>query len=409
MRALEIGLAVGEDVIAARWGRSEWAITLSRGPTTDAMCDARSELNRLIGTKHRVRTSVAILPPLVQMRRIDLPRMSEEDCRLAVTTNAQRHFFGLGKASICGTSAIRPRKRGANVSLLAFATSAELIESLAIALAGDGWRIERIVPAQAAWVSDVLRRNPRLRRGVVSIGARLNGEINIVEVEAGSIKRVRRLRSSDDFQPTEPKRPWCVVGTGEADQSVAMVAAAAARLARRFEIVSDASRRARAAYDGRVTRVFFLVACVNLVAAAIAYHRRLDQQVALVAQRRAAIQASATRALASRDSVRHLVERSVAIHDVEQSAPRWSAVLSRIVIALPADAELSSIRAESDSVMLDGQAKDASRVVSVLGRAGGVRSTRVTSPIVHEALANESAAERWHLAVRVDHQAATRP
>jgi hypothetical protein len=188
-----------------------------------------------------------------------------------------------------------------------------------------------------------------------------------------------------------------------------MVSAAAASLPRRFEIVPDSSRRARAVHDRRVTRVFVVAACVNLVAAAIAYHWRLDQQVALVAERRTAIQASATRALASRDSARRLVERSIAIDDLEQSAPRWSAVLSRIVIALPADAELSSIRAESDSVMLDGQAKDASRVVSVLGRARGVRSTRVASPIVHEGSANETSAERWHLAVRVDHQAATRP
>ena len=409
MRVLEVGVAIGEDVIAARWNASELAITPSRGPTADALREARCELDRAIGTAHRIIASVAILPPLAQVKRIELPKMSEDDYRLAVATNAQRHFFGLGQSPVCGAVAIRPSKRGHDVPVLAFAVPLELIESIVIAFGDSAWTIDRIVPAQAAWVSDVMRRNPRLRRGEVSIGARLEREISVVEVETGSIKCVRRLRGSEDFQPIEPKRPWCLIGTGELDRSAAMMAAAAAKSPRRFEIVPDSARRARAARDRKVTRLFIVAACLNLVAAAISFRWRLDQQVALVAERRAAIRASVARALALQDSMRRLVERTTAVAELERTAPRWSAVLSRIVVSLPADAELSSIRAESDSVMLEGQSTDASRVVSALGRTDGVKSTRMRSPIVHEGLANETAAERWQLAVRVDRQAAARP
>ena len=92
--------------------------------------------------------------------------------------------------------------------------------------------------------------------------------------------------------------------------------------------------------------------------------------------------------------------------ELENSAPRWSAVLSRIAIALPESTELSSIHAESDSATVEGQARDASIVVSALQRTPGVTAARPTSPIVRELSADQVAVERWRLVLRVDHHAA---
>lgn len=410
MRALRVGVAVGEDVFAASWagGSSEWTTAFSAGPTAEAIGEACADVNRLIEAK-RVIASVAILPALARMRRIELPRMSEDDYRLAVTTNAQRYFLGLGQSPVCGTVRIGTRKRGCDVPLLAFAASSELIESIAIGLTSAGWTIERIVPAHTAWVASVVRRHPSSRRESASIGVRMPRETNIVEVEAGSITGVRRLRAGETLQPIEPARRWFVIGSGEPDQSAARIAAAAAPLERRFEIIPDSSRRARAARDRRVTRLFGMVACANLLIAAVAFRWRLERQLTIVAARRSAIHERASRAMTAQDSVRRLVERIAAMAELERSAPRWSAVLSRIVVALPADAELASIRAESDSVMIDGQATDASRVLSGLQRTAAVRSTKVSSPILHELSADQVALERWRLALRIDHRAATRP
>src|SRR4029079_13841818 len=91
----------------------------------------------------------------------------------------------------------------------------------------------------------------------------------------------------------------------------------------------------------------------------------------------------ASRALATRDSTRRLVERIAAMAELERTAPRWSAVLSRVAIALRADAEVSSIWAESDSVIVDGHAKDVSRVLAGFQRTPGVKATRTTSAILH--------------------------
>jgi Tfp pilus assembly protein PilN len=110
--------------------------------------------------------------------------------------------------------------------------------------------------------------------------------------------------------------------------------------------------------------------------------------------------------MTSRDSIQRVLDRVTAIADVERSAARWSAVLARIALTLPEDAELSSIRADADSLALDGQSNDASQVVSALRRTPGVKAVRVTAPIVRESSADGASVERWHIAVRVDPRAA---
>jgi hypothetical protein len=334
--------------------------------------------------------------------------MHEDDLRLAVATNAQRYFLALGNAPVCGTVPVGPARRGHEAPLLASGVSSELIESITTGLRMVGWTIDRVVPAQAAWVSFVTRRHRRARRGTISIGVRLAREIHIIEVEAGSISCVRRLRIADDCLPAEAAHPWYVVGTGGSDASAATVAASAATLSRRFEIIPNATRRARIARERRISRAFVAIACVNILVAAMAYRWRLERQLTQVGARRSAIREAASRAIALRDSAGRLVERITAMSELERSAPRWSAVLSRIVVALPADAVLTSIRAESDSVTVDGEATDASSVISPLRRAPGIGSARSTSLLSRELSVDQSGPERWRVAVHVDHAAATR-
>src|SRR4029078_2640599 len=98
-------------------------------------------------------------------------------------------------------------------------------------------------------------------------------------------------------------------------------------------------------------------ACV-FCGAAVAFRGRIERQLSEVATRRSAIQSRVSRAMTSRDSIQRVPARVAAIADVERSAARWSAVLARIALTLPEDAELSSIRADADSLALDGPSKD---------------------------------------------------
>jgi hypothetical protein len=111
-------------------------------------------------------------------------------------------------------------------------------------------------------------------------------------------------------------------------------------------------------------------------------------------------------AAALRDSARRDVERLTAFAELERSAPRWSAVLSRVALGLPSDASVFSLRVDGDSLAIEGEATDASRVVTGLQRTVGVRTTRAISPILHEGSGEQAPVERWRLGLRVDHLAA---
>jgi len=404
---LRLGIAVGPREFAASWRGHYWETLLPVGPMSEAIRDATVEVKRLIGLRQRASISVAILPPLAQVRRVTLPRMSNNDLRLALTTNAQQYFIDVGEAPICGCAVPTKSARRAFRPVLAFAANSAAIDSIVAGLTTERWTIDRIVPAQFAWASSAVGREPKTAKGRARVGVRLHDELNVLELESGALVGLRRQRGSGSICESGVGPEWFLTGE-EAGKTFAILAAAGARAARRFEIVPAAVRRARAARDRRASMVLFILTCANLIGAATVYRSRLQHQLTAIAARRSAIGPRASLALASRDSAEALAERASAMQRLDGSASRWSAVLSRIAIALPEDVELRSIRADADSLAVEGSSAEASRVVSVLQRTPGVKTTRMTSPIVRETLGGEKAIEQWRLTLRIDRHAATR-
>ena len=404
-RRLELGVSVGAHEFAAGWGDHYWEAALPAGPTSDAIREATVELKRLIGAHSRVSLYVAILPPLVRIRRVALPRMNRNDLRLAIETNAQQYFVGIGDVPVCG--AVLPQRTGrrAAFSALAFAANGALVESIAAGLETEGWTIRRIVPGQFAWANAMIRRQPGLSKGSGRLGIRLPGELNVLELESGSLVRVRRHRLTEDEAAHASVRHWCVAGD-RSGQTPAVVAAVGAKKTTCCEILPPRMRRARTLRGRTASMILAAFTCATWAGAAIVYRSRLQHQLTDIAARRSAVRSRASIALASRDSIQALSDRTRSILELAESAPRWSAVLSRIVIALPATAEVISIRANSDSLTLDGQSAEASQIVSSLQRTPGVTSTKMMSPVVHEATDGGVTTERWRFALSVDHKAA---
>ena len=400
---VHVGVAVGFHEFAASWGTHYWETTLPVGPTPDAIRDATSELKGRIGLRRRVSVSVALLPPIVQVRRVVLPRMSNNDLRLALTTNAKQFFIGLGEAPVCGVARLASTRRIAACPALAFAASSEDIESVVTGLAAQGWTLDRIVPAQFAWAGFIVRANRRLARGRVRIGVHLRDEMNLLELESGFLVRTRRYRVSRRIPTSESVCDFHLVGD-QAGQTPALIAAAGAKKTGRFQILPDAVSRARGARDRNVSILLAALASANLLGAAIVYRARLHDQLAEIASRRSALHSRASLALTYRDSARALADRITSIAQLEGSTLRWSAVLSRVAIALPEGAELISVRATADSLTLEGQSAEASSVVSALERTTGVETTRMISPIVRESTDGGEPMERWRLAIRVSHR-----
>ena len=400
-RSFKLGISIGDDVFAASWNASHWETQLANGPAPDAIREVSAELGRRLGQTKRPRIAVAILPPLVRVRRIVLPRMSDNDRWLAVTTNAERYFIAGGQTLVCAVAAIR---RGQQSSVLAAAASRELIENITNGLDAAGWRIERIVPAHTAWSASIMRTHRDTRRRARSVTVVARREVEVLELESGSLVGVRRFRQSTGATPTAPE-PYTIGERGEGP-SAAVVAASSAWLTRSLEIVPDSMRRARARRERRIAGVVAAVACANLAGAAVSYDLRLERQLSSISARRSEIRPRAVRAAALRDSAWRDVERLTAFAELERSAPRWSAVLSRVALGLPLDASVFSVRVDGDSLAIEGEATDASRVVAGLQRTVGVRTTRAVSPILHEGSGEQAPVERWRLGLRVDHLAA---
>ena len=403
---LRLGVAVGVREFAASWAGHSWETPL-HGPMSEAIREAAAELKRLIGLKQRASLSVAILPPIAKVRRVALPRMSNDDLRLALTTNVHQYFMDVGEAPLCGAAIRTRRERRATRPVVAFAADSAAVDRIIAGLKTERWTIDRIVPAQCAWTSSAIRLNPRSVRGRVRVGVRLRDELDVLELESGSLVGVRRHRVAASTCRPDMRVDWLLTGD-RAGQTFAILAAAGARAARRFEIVPAGVRRARATRDRKASIVLIILACANLIGAAAEYRSRLQHQLAAIAAQRSALRPRALLALASRDSAEALSERTSAIQRLDRSASRWSAVLSRVAIALPEDAELRSIRADADSLAIEGSSAEASRVVLALQRTPGVKTTRMTSPIVRETLDSEKPIESWRLELRIDHHAAVR-
>ena len=119
-------------------------------------------------------------------------------------------------------------------------------------------------------------------------------------------------------------------------------------------------------------------------------------------EQRSALRSRVSAAVAARETLDHLTRSVNAIQSLERRSPRWSATIARIAVALPRDASLIALRADGDSVSLEGQAGNAAAVFAALRSVPGFVDVRSTAPIRQELTVGQSSIERWSLAFRVN-------
>jgi hypothetical protein len=189
---------------------------------------------------------------------------------------------------------------------------------------------------------------------------------------------------------------------GQAGRSPALIAADAARFTHSLQLLSDSARRARINAQARVTRRLFGVAAACVIAAGGVYRWGLSRHLDIIVQQRSALRSRVSAAVAARDTLDHLTRSVNAIQSLERQSPRWSATVARIAVALPRDASLIALRADGDSVSLEGQAGNAAAVFAVLRSVPGIVDVRSTTPIRQELTVGQRSIERWSLAFRVN-------
>jgi hypothetical protein len=328
--------------------------------------------------------------------------MTNEECRLAVTRAAERHFVDLLEPVICSVE--RRPKDGEKVPFVVAAVSASIVRDIEQVVSELDWRIDRVIPAHAAWISSAQKQSPGLRRGDGNVVVAGVFETTVLIVRGGVLSLARRLRVGEVL--TDDNAASVVLR--DMNCSVVRIAAEAARFTRSLELLSDSARARRRETNLRVTRALLAIAAACIVATGAIYRWGLAHRLEIIEKQRAAIHSGVNRAVAARDTFARLVRSINAMQSLERSSPRWSKAMARVAVALPHDASLVSLRADGDSVTLEGQSSNAALTFTSLRSAPGIVDVHATAPIRQELASGPGALERWTLVIRVPPKAAPR-
>lgn len=317
----------------------------------------------------RARLSVALLPPLVDVRRVSLPPLRDAERRRVLARDAARYFLGARGPQVIGTDGD-----------LAAAAPAALVAELEAAVAAAGWSLGVVVPAHVAWVG----------AGTASNGwviARLPDATELLRADRGRLVERRRLRPGDAVSQAVEVDPY-------------PVAAAGAARARALELYSDDRHEARRRAAGRLARALAVGAAACLLLTAGLDYWGLGRELAAVRARRAAIAPQVAAAMRARDSLDAVAGVVETLGALESTSPRWSAFFADLADYLPRDAHLVALRTVGDSVAAVGIAREAAAVFEGLERMPHLTAVRSDGPIRQEVAPSGTVREHFGLSAR---------
>jgi Tfp pilus assembly protein PilN len=436
-----VGVALGSDRIVAlrlggdREGSETWSRPLTPVPDGGAgWVDLAAAFEEMQGSfaLGRAMLRIALLPSMVRVRRVELPRLWPDELRLVLARDAARYFPGPDDPR---ELAVVPcgRTRGSPVPYLMAAACGSLLDQVYRAAEPIGWGVECIAPAHEAWRAAALTYAPALRRRNAWLVVLGYWGIEALRLEHGRLAAIRR------FVPGAFDRCAAVLAepAGELAPVLAIVGAEASRLslttklmecgvdvlepprngdpkqtpealAARFAspaaalaLVPTRVREERVRRSARLSARLLAGAAASLALAAgielWGAHRELD---ALAAQR-ALIRTSVDEAMRAREVIGGLDARLRVLASAESQGSRWAWALTDLAEHLPSPAHLTGLRGEADSLVAEGVAEHAAAVFESVAKASEFGAVRAAAPIRQEARDSGPAIERFTLAARL--------
>jgi hypothetical protein len=190
-------------------------------------------------------------------------------------------------------------------------------------------------------------------------------------------------------------------GTTASSRSPALLAARFAARANGPWLLPESERAVLARDARRANAVRFAAAAALLIGAAVLQLAGLAREHGAITAERARLRWSVTRALAVRDSLGQVGSRLTAIRSASMTAPRWAPLLVSLSARLPDDAFLLSLRADGDSLRVEGEGARAAGVFDALRGVNGLSGLRPDGPIRQEIAEDGSTSERFTLSARV--------
>jgi hypothetical protein len=419
-----------------------WRATLEPAPmdgvSWPSLVSALSVLAGEIGTTEGI-LAISLLPPLTEVRRLELPPLNDIELQRLLARNASRYFVNARGAQIVGAAAAGRRVRGAPSPVVAASASARQIAMIRTAAQQAGWTVASVAPAESAWAAAILAIWPVTARqsawGMVGQPDRTD----LLQFEAGRLVGVRRFRAgaSDAGMIVDAMGPAARVGViGAAAARRELTAALAdhgvtihslsgewARAAETPDLLAAhfAGREVGPVLRGedvviveraRAQRAAWIVAAAAVVILALSAGVELwgvHRQLAIVRAERARIRPQIASTLLGRTNVDATSRNLTTLGAVERESPRWSSVITTLSEAITDDAYLTAIRARKDSLIVDGLAEHASRVFDALQRSNAVVDVKSAAPVRRELQDDGTALDHFTISARVPAPKAAAP
>ena len=403
----------------------------------DALRNLREELAPEGGS-----LAIALLPPLVRLRRLDLPPLTDAETRGVIERGASKYFTGVREPQVAGVARVMHRLRRSG-SVTAAAAPARLVNAVLEAARAAGWNVTSVRPAHAAWIAGARAQWSQLGGEVAQLAILRDDATELLRVEHGTIAGVRQfggiatrvdqlvdavIESSGKAAPL----PLLTIGPEErrrllvgplADRGIQLgdraakwramsespeaMAAVFAHEARELDLLPPQAHAQRDATSRRRTLQLGAAAVIFLLIGAAAQLWDVRRELASVQARRAEIRGAVNGASEARARIESLQRRLTALEPFEADATRWSAVLAEVASHLPRDAYLVDIRATRDSMVLEGIAARAAGVFDRLSRAPSIASVRPAGSIRRDVTEAGATIERFSLAAQLARDSAS--
>ncbi|HWV58916.1 MAG TPA: hypothetical protein VNZ57_15790 [Longimicrobiales bacterium] len=463
-----LSLAIGaEEVVAVAGGGRVVVSPLAlpaQGDASPALAEALANVaTRLgeVGQGEGVAVDVALLPPLVDVRLVDLPPLAPDEAESVLQRSASRYFLGGTVARVIGvaTPVHGPRRRerpggskvadpvshaasqagddsGARPPVLAAAAPAALVEAVHRAVVGNGWRLNRIVPAHAAWLAAAGRADGAPGGNGASpnaVIAEYGGFAHVLRLAKGSPTLLRRVPAADTAEVVRaagdsPGRAALVAGgdtlaalsgalttagwtsavhgdaagsdPAQAGRTGAVEAARFARFAEP-ELVPLSARLAMRDRNRRLALRLAAAAVALFIAAAAFELWSVHRDLARVRAARADIRAEVAPLVAIQDSISRMAERMAAIDAIGASAPHWTRALTDIAVLLPFDSHLTGFVASGDTLEIEAAGTRAGEALQALRGASSLTDVRLIGMVDRELDDGTTAVERFRIWARL--------
>lgn len=435
------GIALSATALCATDGVGRSSTGVRRLPLDPPAADALTwpsltkALTQLQSDLNGERISIALMPPLAEVRSVDLPPLRDDESEAVLMRAAARYFVTARQPQLVGV--VRGRRggrggsaRGGSQTVVAAAAPARLVAAIRAAARDAGLAIAGIGPAESAWGAAAVSSWPAFAKGPALVVVSHPDRTDLLRLDDGRLAAVRRFQAGAAdaaliadaarntgssplrlaaFGPREQRQeltrdlssrgiatviPDERAGDGgSSDPDVLAARYAAPREGPVFR--SDDLRAASRAEAWRATALVAAAAVALLVGGAAVRLWGLNRQLDAVRAQRARLAPRLSATLMGRTSVEAVYRSLAGLNALERSAPTWANTIADLTDALPDAAYLTAFRTRGDSLVVEGLAEQASDVFNAMEKMPSLANVRAGAPVRRELQSDTVPLERF--------------